>query len=160
MVDPKIQAQAVGHIPSGMFIIATKNENSVDGYLASWVQQISFSPLMIAVAINPSRPGYETIVNGGVFTVNVVGDHETQYLRHFWSGYAPEKNPFVTEVAHEVKSSGAVVIQGAKSAIECRMISKIKPGDHEIVLAEVTNSFVLSEEAKPKVHIRKSGLDY
>lgn len=160
MSDLKTMAQAVGHIPSGLFIITAKGDSSVDGYLASWVQQVSFSPLIIAIATNPGRPGYEAITAGKTFAVNIVGDHETQYMRHFWSGYAPENNPFDGDVDFEVKPSGAVVLSGAKSAIECKMVSKIQPGDHEIIFAEVTNSYVQSEEAKPKVHIRKSGLDY
>lgn len=160
MIEQKEKAQAVGHIPSGLFIVTAKGESSIDGYLASWVQQVSFNPLIVAVAINPDRPGYKTISGGDIFAINIVGDHDTQYMRHFWSGYAPDKNPFQSDLEFDEKLTGAVVLKGAKSAVECRMISKVKPGDHEIVFAEVVNSYVLNDEAKPKVHIRKSGLDY
>lgn len=161
MTDAKEQAKAVGHIPSGLFIITTKDGEQVDGYLASWVQQVSFSPLVVALAVNSSRPGYETLVSGKTFSINIVGDHETQYMRHFWSGYAPEKNPFKNgDLDYDVTQAGAVRIKDAKSVIECKFLSKVQPGDHEVVFAEVTNSHVLNDEAKSKVHIRKTGLDY
>jgi flavin reductase (DIM6/NTAB) family NADH-FMN oxidoreductase RutF len=159
MTDAKDVAKAVGHIPSGLFIVATKNGEQLDGYLASWVQQVSFSPLMIALAINPDRPGYESIVAGKTFTVNVVGEHEMNYLKHFWSGYDPANSPF-KEIEHEISENDGILIKGAKSVIECRFKDKIKPGDHELVLAEVVASHVMNDEAKPKTHIRKSGLDY
>jgi flavin reductase (DIM6/NTAB) family NADH-FMN oxidoreductase RutF len=159
MSDEKLTASAVGHIPSGLFIITAKNGETVDGYLASWVQQISFKPLMVALAVNPDRPGYETIVSGDTFSINVVGDHDTQYMRHFWSGYTSENNPF-KEIPYKVTEAGGVSIDAAKSSIDCKFVSKSKPGDHEIVIAEVIASHVLNEESVPKTHVRKSGLDY
>ena len=156
-MDAKEIAQGVGHIPSGLFIVTAKGEKQIDGYLASWVQQISFNPLLVSFAINADRPGYDAIVSGSPFTINIVGDHDTQYMRHFWSGY--DESPF-SQIDHDVSDSGAVTIKAAKSVVECEFVSKSKPGDHEIVIARVVSSRVLNEEAKPKVHIRKSGLDY
>lgn len=153
------KAVAVGHIPSGLFVIAVKDGEAMDGYLASWVQQVSFEPLVVAFTIKQDRPGYEAIVSGKPFAINIVGDHETQYMRHFWSGYDPENSPF-KEIEHQVGESGGLIINGAKSAIECKFLSKTQPGDHEVIFAEVLNSKVLSEDGKPKVHIRKTGLDY
>jgi flavin reductase (DIM6/NTAB) family NADH-FMN oxidoreductase RutF len=156
-MDEKEKALAVGHIPSGLFIVTVKDGDQKDGYLASWVQQVSFSPLLVSLAISPSRAGYESIIGGKTFTINVVGEHETQYMKHFWSGY--EESPF-GEIEHEVSPNDGIIIKGAKSTIECKFVSKSAPGDHEIVVAEVIGSYVNNDEAKPKVHIRKSGLDY
>ncbi len=150
-------AKAVGHIPSGLFIVCAKDGDQKDGYLASWVQQISFKPLLIAVACNPDRKGYNTIRSGKTFTINIVGDHEANYMKHFWSGY--DESPF-TEIPHKISDNDGILIDAAKSVIECKMISKTQPGDHEIIVAEVVDSHILNEEAKPKTHIRKSGLDY
>lgn len=159
MSDLKTQAEAVGHIPSGLFIITSIDEDQKSGYLASWVQQISFSPLLIAFTIKPDRPGYKKITSGKPFAVNIVGDHDATYLKHFWSGFDPEKSSF-SEIEHKVTEGGALLLTQAKSAIECVFHSKVNPGDHEVIIAEVINSHHFSEAAKPKVHIRKSGLDY
>ncbi len=159
MSDKEI-AKAVGHIPSGLFIVATKSEKSADGYLASWVQQVSFEPLLVSIAINSDRAGYDKIVNGQTFTINVVGDHEMNYLKHFWSGYTEDTNPFSGELDWKESKNGGVQLSGAKSTIDCKFVSKSKPGDHEILIAEVINSEILNEESRPKTHIRKSGLDY
>ncbi|PIP95474.1 MAG: hypothetical protein COW00_15765 [Bdellovibrio sp. CG12_big_fil_rev_8_21_14_0_65_39_13] len=150
---------AVGHIPSGLFIVAVDHNGQKDGYLASWVQQVSFKPLLVSFTIKSDRPGYEAIKSGSVFTINIVGEHESQYLRHFWSGYAPGQSPF-NQIEHTTTSNGGLVINGAKSAIDCKFVSISKPGDHEVVVAEVIGSTINNQEAKPKVHIRKSGLDY
>lgn len=153
------RATSVGHIPSGLFIVAVSDGTSIDGYLASFVQQVSFNPLIVALAIKPGRPAYDLIKSGKPFAINIVGDHDKSYLKHFWKGYDPQNNPF-KELPHKLGEFGGVVLDQAKSAIECRLLSVAQPGDHEVVFAEVLSSHVMSEEAKPMVHIRKSGADY
>ncbi len=156
-----VVATSVGHIPSGLFIVAVHDEISqtIDGYLASWVQQVSFKPLIVSIAIKPGRPAYDLIKSGRTFGVNVVGDHDKSYLKHFWKGYDPTNNPF-SVLDHFNGQHGGIILQQAKSAFECRLLSSVRPGDHEVVFAEVLSSYVLNEEAKPMVHIRKSGADY
>ncbi len=155
----KEQTQGVGQIPSGLFIVCAQKDGEIDGYLASFVQQVSFEPLLLAMAVKPGRPAYDLIRAGVTFSINVVGDHEKGYLKHFWSGYDPEKNPFA-EIAHTVEDSGAVTIDGAKAVIEAKLVETVTPGDHDVFFVEVTGSRVLEPEARPMVHLRKSGLDY
>lgn len=154
-------ATAVGHIPSGLFIVTVMDPETkkIDGYLASWVQQVSFNPLLISLAIRPGRPAYDLIKSGKVFSVNVVGEHDKTYLRHFWKGYDPNSNPF-NELNHTIAPHGGVILLQAKSAMECQLVSSSKPGDHEIVIAKVMSSVHMEEGAKPMVHIRKTGTDY
>lgn len=154
-------ATAVGHIPSGLFIVTVMEPETkkIDGYLASWIQQVSFNPLLISLAIKPGRPAYDLIKSGKVFAVNVVGEHDKTYLRHFWKGYDPNSNPF-NELNHTIAPHGGVVLLQAKSAMECQLVSSSQPGDHEIVIAKVISSAHMEEGSKPMVHVRKTGTDY
>lgn len=154
-------ATAIGHLPSGLNIVCAKGNNGlVDGFLASWVQQVSFNPAMISLAIKPGRPAYDLINEGAIFSVNIVGEHEKGYLRHFWKGYDANDNPFEGKVSHEITSDGGVILNEAKSVMVCQLTESVSPGDHQIVFAKVLKSYILDEKAKPSVHIRKSGLDY
>jgi flavin reductase (DIM6/NTAB) family NADH-FMN oxidoreductase RutF len=155
----KEEAQGVGRIPSGLFIVCSRKGDVIDGYLASFVQQVSFEPLLVALAVKPGRPAYDLIKEGRTFSINVVGKHEKGFLKHFWSGYDPAKKPF-DEIPHQVEDSGAVTLEGALAVIDCRMVESTTPGDHEVVFAEVLGSRILAEDAEPMVHLRKSGLDY
>ncbi len=155
------KASAVGLIPSGLFIVAIQDPKSqaTDGYLASFVQQISFSPMLVSLAIKPGRPAYDLIKQGLPFAINVIGDHDKTFLKHFWKGYDPAQNPF-NELPHHFGEFKGLILDQAKAAIECVMVSSTKPGDHEIIFAEVKSSHVMNAESKPMVHIRKSGADY
>jgi flavin reductase (DIM6/NTAB) family NADH-FMN oxidoreductase RutF len=155
------KAAAVGLIPSGLFIVAVKDQinQTSDGYLASWIQQVSFSPMLVSLAIKPGRPAYDLIKAGKPFAINIVGEHDKSFLKHFWKGYDPAQNPF-NELPHFLGENQGLILDQAKAAIECVMVSSSRPGDHEIVIAEVKASHILNTEAKPMVHLRKSGVDY
>lgn len=155
------KSTGVGHIPSGLFIITAhdKDADRIDGFLGSWVQQVSFDPLLVSLAIKPGRPCSDHILKKGRFTINVVGDHDKTFLKHFWSGYDPEKNPFA-EIEHSIGSEGEVFIKGARSTIVAEPIEVLEPGDHNLIIAKVIDSAVHSDEAKSMVHQRKDGLSY
>jgi len=71
----------VGHIPSGLFIVSVRDPISqiIDGYLASWVQQVSFDPILIALAVKSGRPAYNLIKSGQVFCINIIGEHDKPF---------------------------------------------------------------------------------
>ena len=155
----KENTAGVGKILSGLYIVAATDGKECDGFLASWVQQISFDPLLLTVAIKPGRPCYDLINSGGLFTINVVGEDNTSVMKPFWSGHQPGVNPFA-DLETSTTENGSIVLDQAVSVIECRMVSSSKPGDHELVIAEVVSSKVVNGNDKPKGHLRKSGLDY
>ena len=153
---------AVGKIPSGLFIICAKQGEQIDGFLGSWIQQVSFQPLLISLCIKPGRPAYEAIMAQGVFSVNIVGDHKKDLLKPFWSGYDPEKKPF-DQNSYQLSERGSLLLEEAYAVIECKKVQSLQPGDHELVIAEVLNSYThtdLATTIKPIIHLRKNGTSY
>jgi len=155
------KAASVGQIPSGLFIVVVHEAKNqiTDGYLASWVQQVSFDPLLVSLAIKPGRPAYDLIKAGQPFTINIVGEHEKGYLKHFWKGYDPAQNPF-KEIPHFITENQGLILEQSKAALECVKASSAQPGDHEVIFAEVKSSYLFNSESKPMVHLRKSGASY
>jgi len=155
------KAQAVGQIPSGLFVVCSqvKERPQINAFLASWVQQVSFDPLLISLAIKPGRPCYEDIVTGNIFSLNIVGEKNNGFLKHFWNGYDPEKNLFST-IPHEIGVHGGVLIKEAQSSMECKFLEFSRPGDHQIIFAEVLSGRFSQNSLRPMVHIRKTGLEY
>ncbi|WOI45615.1 flavin reductase [Acidovorax sp. BLS4] len=66
-------ALAVGKIPSGLFIVTASQGDLKEGYLGSWIQQASFAPLLLNLAIRPGRPCYDLIRSTGRVGINIVG---------------------------------------------------------------------------------------
>ncbi len=149
----------VGKIPSGLFIITVTDGESKEGFLASWIQQVSFDPLMISIAIEPERPVLERIREVGCFCVNIVGHQNNGLLKPFWGGAKEGVNP-LDAVETVVTLRGNVLLSDSMAALECELRETLPAGDHVIVLGEVVETRLLKPEDKPMTHVRKTGASY
>lgn len=151
-------ASALGKVSSGLFIVTTVTDEIKEGYLASWIQQTSFEPLMVSIAMKPGRPCYDSIKSQGRFCINIIGAKNGGVMKPFWSPKAGE-DPFAN-LDFEISSRGNLILKTALAAIECEFRTSITPGDHEIIFAEVMEGHTVQLEDKPLTHQRKSALSY
>ena len=156
--------QAIGRIPSGVFIfVATKSDNpgQQTGMLASWVQQASFEPPQVTVAVNKSRYLTEWLREGVAVTLNQVPKGDNVLFRHFGKGFEPDVDAFegVETIAGK---TGLPLLTAALSSLEGTVVSGLEAGDHIIYLVEITSAVTHqdSAESEPFVHIRKNGFNY
>ncbi len=161
--QPQPVDMALGKISSGLFIVSARSRSGEkqEGYLASWVQQISFSPMMVALAMKPGRPCYDLIKTGAPFCINIVGTNNGGLMKPFWS---PKEgvDPFAAmgEDEKRISEKGNIVLLKAMAYLECEFSHSITPGDHELIFAEVKDGGILQPEDKPLSHVRKSGMGY
>ena len=52
------------------------------------------------------------------------------------------------------------VLPGALAHLECRVVGRCPAGDHDLLIARVIGGKVHHADARPMVHIRKSGGHY
>jgi flavin reductase (DIM6/NTAB) family NADH-FMN oxidoreductase RutF len=158
-VDPHRQtAAAVGRVPSGLFILTARRGEVETGMLVSWVQQCSFEPLRVSVAVKHGREVLAWLTPGADFTLNVLDASETDMIVHFGRGFAIGE-PAFTDLEVERPDGGAPVLSEALAYLECRVAERFDTGDHELLVADVVRGRVLGE-GQPMVHVRKSGLHY
>lgn len=151
-------AAAIGKIPSGLFIVTAVLDGKKEGYLGSWIQQVSFSPLLLQIAIRPGRPCYQAIKAHGRFCIHIVGQKNGGLMKPFWN---PDSVPDAfAGLEWSATPRGNILLGGAMAAIECEARSAFSPGDHELVFAEAVEGYILQPEDKPLTHVRKSGLVY
>jgi flavin reductase (DIM6/NTAB) family NADH-FMN oxidoreductase RutF len=157
--DPERQlAWALGRIPSGLFVVTVRHGQAETGMLASWVQQCSFEPPQISLALRRGREISAWLMVGAVFTVNVLDDSQTDMIVHFGRGFALDQPAFLgLEV--ERTDVAAPVLSEALAYLECQVVASYPAGDHDLLIARVLKGKLLSE-GYPMVHIRKSGFHY
>ncbi len=148
---------AIACIPSGCCILTVRHGDRSTGMLVSWVQQASFEPPSIVVAIKRGRPAATLIDESGRFILNVIGEDPTALFRHFGKGFAPEDNAFrgIEILLHEC----GVLLKESPAHLACRVTQKVTVGDHELYVAEVVEGGA-HESFRPYVHIRNSGFSY
>lgn len=157
--DPQRQlAAALGRIPSGLYILTARQGDAETGMLVSWVQQCSFVPLQLTLALKRGRSIDAWLVPPATFVLNVLDDTQTDMVAHFGKGFALGE-PAFEEVAIERHGTLPPVLTEALGFLECRIGARHPVGDHDLLIAEVIGGRMLNE-GQPMVHVRKSGLHY
>jgi flavin reductase (DIM6/NTAB) family NADH-FMN oxidoreductase RutF len=157
--EPERQlAAALGRIPSGLFILTLQRNAIETGMLASWVQQCSFTPPQLTVAIQRGRDIGNLLVAGSPFTLNILDDSQTDMIGHFGRGFKLTDKPFTDLEVLRGESNGPVLSE-ALAFLTCEVVQQINAGDHDLFVSRVVVGRLLSE-GHPMVHIRKSGAHY
>jgi flavin reductase (DIM6/NTAB) family NADH-FMN oxidoreductase RutF len=150
-------AGALGRVPSGLFVVTARSGEQETGMLASWVQQCSFDPPQVSVAVRRDREVIAWLTPGAPLTVNVLDATQTDMIVHFGRGFPLGAPAF--EGLDVERPNGAPVLSDALAYLECRVVERLPAGDHDLFIAQVVGGRVLSE-GQPMVHVRKSGLHY
>src|SRR5262245_61093727 len=151
-------AGALGRIPSGMYILTVRHGNDETGMLASWVQQCSFDPPQVSVAVRQGRWLAGWLTEGAPLVLNILDDTQTDMIVHFGRGFAPGEAAFAGLEVQRSESNTAVLSESL-AYLECRVEQSVSAGDHDLYIARVVGGSVLNE-GHSMVHIRKSGLHY
>lgn len=155
-------AQVLGRVPSGVFILAVAGpDGQQTGLLASWVQQASFNPPQVTVAINKSRWFVNWLSPGTAVVLNQVQKGDPVLFRHFGKGFDPHTDAFAG-IDSTPGNSGLPVLQAAMAALEGTITGQLEAGDHVICLVTLTSAHAVRNptEFDPFIHVRKNGLSY
>ena len=156
--DPHL-GKAIGKIPSGVYILATRHNGASVAIMVSWVQQASFEPLTVSVAMAKDRPAYAPIRDGGLFTLSVLSQADTSLMKKYARGIKPGEDPFAG-VSVGQTPSGQPYLGDALAWVECRLTQACDfGGDHDLLIAQVTGGQTLRDGAS-FTHVRGSGYHY
>jgi flavin reductase (DIM6/NTAB) family NADH-FMN oxidoreductase RutF len=81
---------ALGHMTYGIYILTSRSGSEINGMVASWVTQVSYSPPLIMVAVHPNRYSHDLIKKGNAFALHVLDRSQKDMLKRF-KGPDPEK---------------------------------------------------------------------
>jgi flavin reductase (DIM6/NTAB) family NADH-FMN oxidoreductase RutF len=151
-------AAALGRIPSGLFVLTARNGDDETGMLASWVQQCSFDPPMVSVALNKLRDVVAWLAPGALLVLNIVPEGGKALIARFGKGFTRGEQVFSDlEIARERETPP--ILLASHAYLVCRVANRVDAGDHVLVIAHVIRGAVL-HEGTPTVHVRKNGLRY
>ena len=151
-------ATALGRVPSGLFVVTYLAGETECAMLASWVQQCSFEPPMLSLAVKKGRGLSEWLQEGAPFAVNILADGQKELLAHFGKGRRLGELPDAEKRIG--RHAGATpVLTEALAALHCEMAGRATPGDHHIFFGKIVAG-KLQADGQPCVHIRKNGLNY
>lgn len=156
-LDPSA-AEVLGRVPSGLFILTASQGERSTGMLASWVMQAGFDPPTLTVAVKLGRYLADWLTDGALFALHLLGEDDGTMLKHFGRGFEPGE-PAFEGLNVTINQDGVPILGHTLGHLLCKPLGHQDSGDHRVFLAEVTGGKRAGDDA-PRVHIRKSGLNY
>ncbi len=157
VADTTASFEAIARIPSGAAIIAARSGQRVTGMLASWIQQASFSPPLITVAIRRGRYIEELLAESGRCAVSILPENPSTFLRHFGRGFKAGEDAFAGLVT--LDSPAGPLLDGCAAHLICDVRDRFVTGDHHLYVVEVVSGAV-ADPLKPYVHQRRTAANY
>ncbi len=153
--------RALGRIPSGLFVICAHHEDKDQTMLASWVQQCSFNPPRLSIALAQGRGIGSLLETGLDFTLSILPEGRKDLLSRF--GKANEY-PFEGFLHTRRGQRGGATLDEACAWFLCRSAGFQGAGDHDLLIADILEAEsgpeFQGQLPKPAIHLRSNGLRY
>lgn len=131
----------------GLYIIASEHDGFKTGYIANTAFQVTSSPPQLAISAHKDNTTTDVILNSKVFSVSVLKKEvDTSIIGEFGFMSSRDFDKF-RKINYDIKSTGAPVVTDQSIAwFDCKVVSHVDVGSHILIIGEVVDSDVISEE--------------
>jgi flavin reductase (DIM6/NTAB) family NADH-FMN oxidoreductase RutF len=121
-------------LSQGVYVVGVGEGLETNAFTAAWVMQASFTPVLLAISINPEHRSYQLLKKTGVCSVNVLSQQQMSLVEHFGQSGLEDKMARGTWAA---AATGAPVLQESLAYFDCKVSHEVVAGDHQLVICEV-----------------------
>jgi flavin reductase (DIM6/NTAB) family NADH-FMN oxidoreductase RutF len=144
-VDATEYRRVVGNFATGVAVVTTGSGEDAHGVTVNSFTSVSLDPTLLLVCLDRSSRSRATIIETGVFNINVLSDGQEHVSRLFASRDRP---PTWFQDLHCVRGElGAPLIPGCLAYMQCQLIESHEAGDHTILIAEVQRAEIAEDGA-------------
>ena len=151
-VDPLEFRSLIGHFATGVTVITCAAGDELQGMTANAVTSLSLDPLLLLICVEKNTHTHGVLDRGGVFTVNILGEHQADVSRLFAKRSEPEVGT-LRGLAFRRGVTGSPILDDCLAYVECRVSETLEGGDHTIFLGQVVSGGVVND-VKPLVFFR------
>lgn len=137
--------KAIKCLPKGVYVITSSNGKELGGLTAGWVSRISHHPAMFMVSIAPQRHTYSIITEGRNFCINIMSKKGVNIAKRFGNTTGWNVNKF-SKIGYSRGLTGAPILKDAAAYIECKLVKRVKSGDHIVLLGKVVDAKMMSKD--------------
>jgi len=132
--DASRYRQVLGHFCTGVTVITTMDEQRPAGFACQAFAALSLEPPLVLFCPSRSSVTWPVIARAGHFCANVLADGQQELARRFGTSGGDK----FAGVRWSPSPSGAPVLDGALTWVECAVEAVHEAGDHYLVTGRVT----------------------
>ncbi|HEV7725692.1 MAG: Flavin-dependent reductase [Modestobacter sp.] len=153
-VDATEYAAALRTYAAGVVLMTVRDDIDDVGTTVTSVMSVSADPPLVAVGLAAEGYPREVLESVGSCAVNVLAAGQAILASRFSSAGRPSARHLLETVPwRRAEHSGAIVLEGALTALDCLLDSVVPAGDHVLALLRVEAVPVLGD-GDPLVRLR------
>ncbi len=133
-VNIKTFKKTLSKFTTGVTVVCIKDKNLIYGKTVNSFNSLSLSPPLVLFSLGNYSSSIKKFLNSKYLSINILSKKQKNISNHFSS-----KNPDSKNIDFENVSNNSTFIKGCIANLECKLIDKIKKGDHIIFICKVIN---------------------
>ena len=131
---------------TGITVVATQHNSILYGKTINSFSSLSLSPPLVLFSLDNKSSKLNIFNKSERITINILSKKQKLISSNF-----AKKNPDWKNIEHNLLKNGNPIIKNCVSNLDCKIINKIKKGDHIIFICKVLN-VVNNDKLKPLIY--------
>tara|TARA_Y100000817_G_scaffold181754_1_gene142067 strand:- start:49 stop:513 length:465 start_codon:yes stop_codon:yes gene_type:complete len=119
---------------TGITVICVKKDEKIYGKTINSFSSLSLNPPLILFSIGNNSSNFKTYVGSKFLSINILSNKQKKLSDHF-----SKNNPSSNKIDFFKGKNNTSLINKCLANLECKLIDKIKKGDHTIIICKVLN---------------------
>ena len=146
---------ALAKVASGIYVATARVDDELVGMLCSFVEQCSFEPPMISLAVGTDRAILQALDGHSLFGLHILSKENNALMKAFSRPGDSFEGLELVENLFEIPQ-----IADAYAFLACKVAGRLVCGDHILYTAEVFDGELQHPGQEPMVRIRANGFKY
>jgi flavin reductase (DIM6/NTAB) family NADH-FMN oxidoreductase RutF len=156
-MDPEQKRKSLRNITYGVYVLTVKSGEDYAAATVTWVSQSSLDPPQIMVGLKKGSKTAELVLKTNQFVLNILGESQKQIGKAFLKHASVDRNN-INGYPFKLGETCVPILEDAPSYLECKVDDLIEGSDHDIVIANIINAGVQSDESP--LNLRSTGWSY
>ena len=133
---------------TGITVVATKYNLTLYGKTINSFSSLSLSPPLVLFSLDNKSSKLNIFKNSKKITINILSKKQQLISNNF-----AKKNPEWEDIEYDLLKNGNPIIKNCVSNLDCKIIDKIKKGDHLIFICQVSQ-VINNDKLKPLIYYK------
>ena len=133
-VNTKNFKKTLSKFTTGITVVCVKDKNTIYGKTVNSFSSLSLNPPLVLFSLDKKSTSIKTYMKSKYLSINILSKNQQNISENF-----SKNNPNPNSISFFQGKNNTSLIHGCISNLECKLIDKIKKGDHIIFICNVIN---------------------
>ena len=134
----------------GLYLITSKHNKELSGYIANTAFQVTAEPPQIAISCHKNNASASIIEQSGVFSISVLEKDTDAGLIGLFGYQSDNHEEKFKKINYKTGKTGApIILTHAIAYYECEVVDKFDVGSHYLFIGKVVDLELLAQDKDP-----------